>query len=160
MVPGLIPGGDVRLRGRVEGSCVQEQEAWVEGLGRGGGSSWYLILESEMSNSRCMRCRSVPWFSFRLVVTTARNGFLASKGLGGESSAVSQASGLNLRTHKDPPDHTEHGNLKAGLLGQEETSPMRYRAFLAPAKVVLPAPPRGQSWVVSVPVYRHRHGLV
>lgn len=108
-----------------------------------------------MSNSRCMRCRSVPWFSFRLVVTTARNGFLASKGLGGESSAVSQASGLNLRTHKDPSDHTEHGNFKAGLLGQEETSPMRYRAFLAPHKAVIPAPPRGQSWVISVPVYRH-----
>lgn len=47
------------------------------------GGSGYLILESEMSNSRCIRCRSVPWFSFRLVVTAARNGFLASKGLMG-----------------------------------------------------------------------------
>lgn len=59
-----------------------------ESFGEGRGGSWYLILESEMSNSRCMRCRSVPWFSFRLVVTTARNGFLASKGLGGASSAM------------------------------------------------------------------------
>lgn len=41
-------------------------------------------MESEMSSSRCMRWRSVPWFSFRLVVTVARKGFLASKGLGGE----------------------------------------------------------------------------
>lgn len=50
---------------------------------RGAGGGRYLIFESEMSNSRCIRCRSVPWFSFRLVVTAARNGFLASKGLMG-----------------------------------------------------------------------------
>ena len=35
MVPRLIPGGDARLRGRVEGSSVREQEAWVKALGRG-----------------------------------------------------------------------------------------------------------------------------
>lgn len=51
------------------------------------GGGRYLILESEMSNSRCIRCRSVPWFSFRLVVTAARNGFLASKGLMGKEEA-------------------------------------------------------------------------
>lgn len=57
-----------------------------------------------MSNSRCMRCRSVPWFSFRLVVTTARNGFLASKGLGGEesSSVIGQVFNLNLPAPKGP----------------------------------------------------------
>lgn len=57
-----------------------------------------------MSNSRCMRCRSVPWFSFRLVVTTAKNGFLASKGLGGEesSSVIGQVFNLSLPAPKRP----------------------------------------------------------
>lgn len=70
--------------------------------GRGG--CWHLSLESEMSNSRCMRWRSVPWFSFRLVVTAAKNGFLASKGLGGEegSSVIGQVFHLNLPAPKGP----------------------------------------------------------
>lgn len=37
-----------------------EQEAWTKALG----GAWRQLvpdLESEMSNSRCMRCRSVPW---------------------------------------------------------------------------------------------------
>lgn len=35
----------------------------------------------------------MPWFSFRLVVTVARNGFLASKGLGGGGDERSPVTG-------------------------------------------------------------------
>lgn len=74
MISRLIP------RREVGGSGGSEQVTARLAPGKTGGDR-YLILESEMSNSRCIRCRSVPWFSFRLVVTAARNGFLASKGL-------------------------------------------------------------------------------
>lgn len=73
-------------------------------MGWGRGRLRHLSLESEMSNSRCMRWRSVPWFSFRLVVTAAKNGFLASKGLGGEesSSVIGWVFTLNLPAPKGP----------------------------------------------------------
>lgn len=41
----------------------------------------YLILELEISSSKCIRCRSPPSFSLRFSVTWARKGFLASNGL-------------------------------------------------------------------------------
>lgn len=43
----------------------------------------YLILELEISSSRCIKCRSPPSFSLRFSVTWARKGFLASNGLEG-----------------------------------------------------------------------------
>lgn len=91
-----------------------------------GGSSWYLILESEMSNSRCMRWRSVPWFSFRLVVTTAKNGFLASKGLGGEesSSVIGQVLHLNPPPPRDLQLSWNIGTSELAFKGYEETSPI------------------------------------
>lgn len=73
-----------------------------------------------MSNSRCMRCRSVPWFSFRLVVTSAKNGFLASKGLGGKesSSVIGQALNLNLPAPKGPFwFHRTQGTLEPASQG-------------------------------------------
>lgn len=73
-----------------------------------------------MSNSRCMRCRSVPWFSFRLVVTSAKNGFLASKGLGGEesSSVIGQALNQNLPAPKGPFwFHKTQGTLERASKG-------------------------------------------
>lgn len=45
----------------------------------------YLILELEISSSRCIRCRSPPSFSLRFSVTWARKGFLASNGLEGKT---------------------------------------------------------------------------
>lgn len=46
----------------------------------------YLILELEISSSRCIKCRSPPSFSLRFSVTWARKGFLASNGLEGKTS--------------------------------------------------------------------------
>lgn len=102
MVPGFIPGGRCKLRGALHPHGSAAGEA---------GGHRYLILESEMSNSRCMRCRSVPWFSFRLVVTAAKNGFLASKGLGGEkrSSMIGWGSDLNLSVPRGPSGYGEDG---------------------------------------------------
>lgn len=48
----------------------------------------YLILELEISSSRCIRCRSPPSFSLRFSVTTARKGFLASNGLEGKTKPL------------------------------------------------------------------------
>lgn len=92
--------------------------------------SWYLIFESEMSNSRCMRCLSVPWFSFRLVVTTAKNGFLASKGLGGEesSSVTGQVFELNVPALEGYFwFHRTLGTSELASKGHEETSPVMSR---------------------------------
>lgn len=48
----------------------------------------YLILELEISSSRCIRCRSPPSFSLRFSLTTARKGFLASNGLEGKKAPL------------------------------------------------------------------------
>lgn len=48
----------------------------------------YLILELEISSSRCIRCLSPPSFSLRFSVTWARKGFLASNGLEGKTKVL------------------------------------------------------------------------
>ena len=104
VVPRFIPGGRCEAREGRKAGPAPGQEAQSEGSG-GDSGSWYLILESEMSNSRCMRWRSVPWFSFRLVVTAARNGFLASKGLGGEERSTVSGRGFDLSLRLQGPCH-------------------------------------------------------
>lgn len=77
-----------------------------------------------MSNSRCMKWRSVPWFSFRLAVTAAKKGFLASKGLGGEESSavIGRDGSLNLPAPRGPLRfHRTQGTLEPASKGPRKT---------------------------------------